>query len=118
MAPPEMKNILNENKDNTSNEVKAKEIWLPECSKKTKEYWLENGPVCRAFAVETSLLLSSQNVPDDDSLWILLSVHYGAEGHNIPGKNNSKQHKIASDVFEIQTIKHDNTIWKTFQYCI
>lgn len=46
--------------------------------------WLEYWPVCWALAVEASLLLSSQNVPDDDGLRVLLSVHQGTEGHNIP----------------------------------
>lgn len=57
--------------------------------KRKTENWLEYGPVCRALAVETSLLLSSQNVPDDDGLWVLLGVHQWTEGHHIPGMHHN-----------------------------
>jgi len=53
------------------------------------KYWLEYGPVCRALAVETSPLVSGQNVPDDDGLWVLLRVHQGTEGHHIPGRRHN-----------------------------
>lgn len=35
--------------------------------------------------MEASLLLPGQDVPDDDGLRVLLSVHQGTEGHNVPG---------------------------------
>lgn len=40
--------------------------------------------MCRALAVEASLLLPGQDVPDDDGLWVLLRVHQRTEGHHIP----------------------------------
>ena len=64
-----------------------KQVEETEKDKEAQEYWLEYGPVCRALAVEASLLLSSQNVPDDDGLWVLLGVHQRTEGHHIPGKH-------------------------------
>ena len=47
---------------------------------------LEDGPVGGALTVEASLLLASQNVPDDDGLGVLLSVHQGTERHHVPSK--------------------------------
>lgn len=54
------------------------------------EYRLENGPMRRTLAVEASFFLSGQDVPDDDGLWVLLSVHQWTEGHHIPGKHNDR----------------------------
>lgn len=68
---------------------------------KNKEDWLENGPMCWALTVEASLFLSSQDVPDDDGLWVLLSVHQWTEGHHIPG--NITPHGWAQN-------KHNNWI--------
>lgn len=34
--------------------------------------------------METSLLLTGEDVPDDDGLRVILSVHQGAEGHQVP----------------------------------
>lgn len=47
------------------------------------DYLLENRPVGRAFTVKASLLLPSKDVPDDDGLRVVLSVHQGAEGHQV-----------------------------------
>lgn len=42
---------------------------------------LKNRPVSRVFTVESSLLLARQDIPDDDSLRVILCVHQRAEGH-------------------------------------
>ena len=47
-------------------------------------YSLEDGPVSRALTVEAPLLLAGQNVPDDDSLGVLLGVHQGTECYHVP----------------------------------
>ncbi len=47
---------------------------------------LENWPVGRAFTVEASFLVSRENIPDDDRLWVVLSVHKRAECDNISAK--------------------------------
>lgn len=47
------------------------------------DYLLENRPVGRAFTVKASLLLPSKDVPDDDGLRVVLSVHQGAESHQV-----------------------------------
>lgn len=40
--------------------------------------------------MEASLFLSGQDVPDDDGLWVLLSVHQRTEGHHIPETQHIK----------------------------
>lgn len=57
---------------------------------KNLEHSLENGPVCRALAVETSLLLPGQDVPDDDGLWVFFGVHQWTEGHHVPGIHHNQ----------------------------
>lgn len=53
--------------------------------------------MCRTLTVEASLLLSGQNVPDDDGLWVLLGVHQWTEGHHIPGSQHNHTLKSDSD---------------------
>lgn len=40
--------------------------------------------------MEASLFLSGQDIPDDDGLWVLLSVHQWTEGHHIPETQHIK----------------------------
>lgn len=42
---------------------------------------LKNRPVSWVFTVESPLLLPSQNIPDDNSLRVILCIHQRAEGH-------------------------------------
>lgn len=39
--------------------------------------------------METSLLLPGEDVPDDDGLRVILSVHQGAEGHQVPAAESA-----------------------------
>lgn len=72
MTPSENKQITSEYIQTPQQQQKVK----LECREETRVMnGLKYGPVCGALAVEASLLLSGQDVPDDDGLWVLLGVH-------------------------------------------
>lgn len=62
--------------------------WLP------RVHLLKNRPMGRAFTVKTSLLLPGKDVPDDDGLRVILSVHQGAKSHQVPATEGTPPHLL------------------------
>lgn len=60
--------------------------WKGHRQTRAKVYSLEDGPVGWAFTMETSLLMPCEDVPDNDGLRIILSVHQRAESDQVSAR--------------------------------
>lgn len=56
---------------------------------------LKNGPMSRALAMEASLLLPGQDIPDDYSLGVVFCVHEGTKADHVPKYTHHTSHPFS-----------------------